>query len=261
MNHVESIVAAIPEADYPPVLRDALAFKAATAALVAAAAAEKPVDLTTATTPRNVAKVLDAAVAFDVGHDLRVQHANTLARIAVERLEAAQQVAASAAEARFVIEFDAAANRLYELVAKLGGVDPEVADSGGWPFNPHWTDLRAVLADLERLGNLRDDYVYRSGGGQLAFTPCSIPYERHSRTAYLADAAASNYLEQHTRGPGPHSPRYWLVAAAAPGVKICWQNATQQNAQPAPAQITRRDDALRATTAAREATYAAHRSA
>jgi hypothetical protein len=241
VSHIESIIAQIAEVDYPPVLRDALAFKAATAALVAAATDEKPIDLNTATTPKDVAKVLAAAVAFDLGHDLRIQHANALAKIAVERLESAQQTAASGHEAKFVIEFDAAATRLYELLAKLGGVDPEVADSGGWPFNPQWADLRAVLADLERLGILRDDYVYRSGGGQLAFTPCSIPYERHSRTAYLADAAASYYLEKRTKGYDTHSAGYWLMAAAAPGVRICWQSATQQNAQPAPALITRRD--------------------
>ena len=83
MSHIENIIAAIDPSDYPPVLRDALAFQAATAALVTATADEKAVNLSTAITPKDVAKVHLAAVAFDLGHDLRIQHANTLARIAV----------------------------------------------------------------------------------------------------------------------------------------------------------------------------------
>ena len=261
MSHIENIIANIPEADYPQVLTDALAFKAATAVLVTATADEKPVDLTTATTPRNVARVLDAAVAFDLGHDLRIQHANTLARLAVERLEAAQQTAASGAEARFVIEFDAAAGRLYEVLAKLGGVDPEVADSPGWMWDPRWTDLRAVLADLERLGKLRDDFTFRSGNAQITFTPVSSVYERHSRTAVLADANAAGYIEQRTAASGRHDARYWLVAANAPGVRVCWQTGAQQAAQPAPAAIAKRDADMRSQVAEREAAFAARVSA
>jgi len=263
VSHIENIIANIPEADYPQVLTDALAFKAATAVLVTATADEKPVDLTTATTPRNVARVLDAAVAFDLGHDLRIQHANTLARLAVERLEAAQQTAASGAEARFVIEFDAAAGRLYEVLAKLGGVDPEVADSPGWMWDPRWTDLRAVLADLERLGKLRDDFTFRSGNAQITFTPVSSVYERHSRTAILADSNAAAYIERRTasfggRGAGA---RYWLTCVAAPGVRLCWQTSAAQASQPAPAAIAKSRADMADRVAAREAAFAARVSA
>ena len=263
MSHLSNIIAAIPESDYPRPLRDALAFKAATTALVATTADEKPVSLSTAITPKDVAKVHLAAVAFDLGHDLRIQHANTLARLAVERLEAAQQTAASGAEARFVIEFDAAAGRLYEVLAKLGGVDPEAVDAGGWSFDPQYAELREVLADVARLGNLRDDYVFRSGGGQITFTPVSSVYERHSRTAILADSNAAAYIERRTasfggRGAGA---RYWLTCVAAPGVRLCWQTSAAQASQPAPAAIAKSRADMADQVAAREAAFAARVSA
>jgi len=263
MSHIENIVANIPEANYPPVLRDALAFKAATAAQVAAVYDEQPVSLSAAVAPKDVAKTLDAAVAFDLGHDLRIQHANTLARIAAERLESAQQTAASGHEAKFVIEFDAAATRLYEVVAKLGGVDPEAVDAGGWSFDPQYAELREVLADVARLGNLRDDYVFRSGGGQITFTPVSSVYERHSRTAILADSNAAAYIERRTasfggRGAGA---RYWLTCVAAPGVRLCWQTSAAQASQPAPAAIAKSRADMADQVAAREAAFAARVSA
>lgn len=261
MSHLTSIIAAIPEADFPELLLDARAFEAATAALVAAASNEQPVDLATATTPKNVGRVLDAAVLFEVGHDTRVRHAHTLAKIAVERTTAAEQRTASLAEPWFVEQFDAAVKVLVDLVATMGGADPTIVELGSWPFDPKYAELREALAEVARWGHLRTDYVYRAGGGQVANVPMSIPYERHSRTAILADNAASQLLESAAARYRWLDSGYWLSAIAAPGVTLCWQNGSQQRAQAAPAAIAKRDADLQAHVAEREAAFAASRSA
>lgn len=239
MSNISNIIAAISEADYPPLLVDARAFQAATAALVAAANDEQPIDLNTATTPKNLGKVYADAVAFEVGHDARVRHAATLAKIATERADMAQQQAASQREPWFEEQFNAAVKVLIDVIAKHGGVDPTIVEVGSWRFDPQHADLREALAEVARWGNFRTDYVYRSGGGQLANVPMSIPYERHSRTAILADNPAAMLLEYAERRYGRLADGYWLVAAQTPGVSLCWQNSTQQFAQPAPANVTR----------------------
>lgn len=252
MSHLSNIISGVPEADYPPLLLDALAFEAAVGALVTAANDEQPVDLNTATTPKNVGRVLDAAVLFEVGHDARIRHANRLAKIATERTNAAEQRTATLAEPWFVEQFDTAAKILVDVIGKHGGVDPAVTEHGGWSFDPKYAELREALADVTRLGNLRTDFVYRSGGGQVANVPVSIPYERHSRTAVLADNSAAQLLEQAAGRYRWLDAGYWLVAAQTPGITICWQNSTQQHAQPAPAAIARSRAAMDKQMKARE---------
>jgi hypothetical protein len=252
MSHLSNIISAIPESDYPPLLLDALAFEAATAALVTAANDEKPVDLTDAITPKNLGKVLDAAVLFEVGHDARVRHTNTLAKIAAERTNAAEQRTATLAEPAFTEQFDAAAKVLVDVIGKHGGVDPAVVEHGGWSFDPKYAELREALADVTRLGNLRTNYVFRSGGGQVANVPVSIPYERHSRTAVLADISAAQLLEQAAGRYRWLDAGYLLVAAQTPGITLSWQTSDQQHAQPAPAAIARSRAAMDAQMKARE---------
>lgn len=252
MSHLSNIISAIPEADYPPLLLDALAFEAATAALVTAANDEKPVDLNTATTPKNLGKVLDAAVLFEVGHDARIRHTNTLAKLATERTNAAEQRTATLAEPAFAEQFDTAAKVLLDVIGKHGEVDPAVTEHGGWPFDPKYAELREALADVTRLGNHRTDFVYRSGGGQLANVPLSNVYERHSRTAILADNSAAQLLEQAAGRYRWLDAGYWLVAAQTPGVVVRWQDADQQHAQPAPAAIARNRAAMANQMKARE---------
>jgi hypothetical protein len=253
MSNISNIIANIPEADYPPLLVDALAFQAATAALVTAANDEKPVDLNTATTPKNLGGVYTAAVTFELGHDARVRHAAALLKIATERTAAAEQRTATLAEPWFAEQFDAAAKVLLDVIGKHdGGVDPAVTEHGGWPFDPQYAELRDALADVARWGNLRTDYVFRGGGGQLANVPVSNVYERHSRTAILADHNTDQLLEQAASRYRWLDAGYWLVAAQAPGVTICWQTSTQQHAQPAPAKIARYRAAMADQMKARE---------
>jgi hypothetical protein len=252
MSNISNIIAAIPEADYPAFLSDALAYQTATAALVSAANDEKPVDLNTATTPKNLGKVYADAVTFELGHDARVRHAATLAKIAVERTGMAEQQTASQLEGWFAAQFDNSVKVLANVIAGFGGVDPVITEHGGWRFDPQYAELREALTDVARWGNLRTDYVYRMGGGQLANVPMSIPYERHSRTAILADNPAAMLLEYAERRYGRLADGYWLVAAQTPGVTLCWQNSTQQFAQPAPATVTRERAAMAEQMKARE---------
>jgi hypothetical protein len=261
MSNISNIIAAIDADDYPPLLVDALAFQSATAALVTAANAEQPIDLAAATTPKNLGKVYADAVTFELGHDARVRHAATLAKIATERVGMAEQRTASLAEHWFAEQFDAAVKVLVDLVAKRGGVDPTIVELGSWSFDPGYAELREALADVARWGNLRDDYVFRAGGGQVTNVPVSIPYEQHSRCAILPDVNTSQRLDSFSRKFGWRSAGYWLSAIAAPGVTLCWQNSTQQHAQPAPAAIARSRAAMAAHVAEREATFAASRSA
>ena len=239
MSHVSNIIAALPESDYPPLLLEALAFQTAADAQVAAANDEQPVSLSTAVTPKDVAKVVAAAVTFDLGHDLRIRHANTLARIATERTGMAQQRTATLAESSFAEKFNDAAKVLTDLIAKRGKVDPAVVDHGGWPFDPQYAELREALADVARLSDLRDDFAFLGGGGQLTNVPVSNVYEKHSRTKVLADVDTSQALEQVAAKYGWNSAGYWIAAAQLVGVTIRWQTGTQQHEQPAPAAIAR----------------------
>jgi hypothetical protein len=253
MTRISNIIAAIPESDHPKLLLDALAFQAATAALVTAANDEKPVDLNTATTPKNLGKVYAAAVAFEVGRDARVRHAATLEQIATERLGSAQQQTANQFESWFAEQFDAAAKALVDRIAKQGGVDPTIVEDGSWPFDPQYAELRDALADVTRWGQLRTDYVYRFEGGQIANVPMSIPYERHSRTAILADHATALALESAAGRYRHMGDGYWLAAAQMPGVSLRWQNTQQQAAQPSPANVTRAQAAMADQAEARAA--------
>jgi hypothetical protein len=263
MSNISNIIAAIPESDYPALLVDARAFEAATAALVAAANDEKPVDLSTATTPKNLGKVYADAVTFELGHDARVRHAATLAKIAVERTGMAEQQTASLAEPWFAEQFNAAAKRLVDVIAERGGgVDPTIIEHGSWQFDPELAELREALAAVTRWGTLRTDFTYRAGGGQVTDVPVSIPYERHSRTAILADNSVVQVLEHAANQYGWLEAGYWLSAVATTGVELAWQNSTQQHQQAAPAAVAReralmaaqfqeREDAVKARGTAR----------
>jgi hypothetical protein len=251
MSHMSNIIDNLSESDYPPELRDALVFQAAAEALVSAANDEKPVSLSTAITPKDVAKVVAAAVAFDLGHDLRIRHANTLARIAVERTGYAEQRAATLAEPWFAEQFNAAAKVLLDVIGKHGGVDPAAVEHGGWPFDPAWAGVRAALADVEKFSNLRDDFVFMSGGGSVVNPPVSNVYEKHSRCAILPDVNAAQLLEQASGKHGWHGAQYWLITAQTPGVRLAWQTSSQQHAQPVPALIARERAAMQATFEAR----------
>jgi len=252
MSNISSIIAAVDVADYPPVLVDALAFQAATAALVAAANDEKPVDLNTATTPKNLGKVYADAVTFELGHDARVRHAAALAKIAVERTGMAEQQTASQLEGWFAVQFDNSVKVLADVIAKRGGVDPAIVEHGSWQFDPALAELREALAAVTRWGNLRTDYVYRSGGGQVVNPPVSIPYERHSRTAILANNSVVQVLEHAANQYGWLEAGYWLSAVATTGVELAWQNSTQQHQQAAPAAVARERALMAAQFQARE---------
>lgn len=243
MSNISAIIAAIPAAKIPALLVEARAFQAATADLVAAAAAEQPPDLGGATTPKNLAEVYADAVAFEVGHDARVRHANTLAQIAADRTGAAEQITASRLEGWFAEQLNNAVKVLADLVTKQGGVDPAIAKAGGWQFDPELAELREALGGVAKWGRVRTNYTYRFES-QPANVVMSIPYEKHSRTAVLADHATAMVLESAATRYGHLEAGYWLAALQTPGVTLCWQTTAQQDTQPAPAAITRERAAM-----------------
>lgn len=238
---LDLIINAIPVGERSQALIDALAFEEATADLLRSAKAGTPIDLTTATTPANAAKVIEAAVVAELGHDARIRYTEAVARIATERVTAAKVAASNGHIEKFRAAFDAAANELYTYLAKQP-VDPDAADSGGWNYDPQHAELRTILTELGRLGAIRDNYAFRFGG-KIDSPPVSIPYEELSRVAVFVDNAAAMAWHAKIGGVQRHSPKFYLWAAKITGVTLRWQDRGEQNAQPFPAKIAKEQQA------------------
>lgn len=248
-SNLALIVHAIPTTDYPKALVDALAFEDAVDVLLHAAKIGTPVDLNTATTPANAADVIDAAVLAELGHDVRIRHTEALAKIAAERANSAKMSAVIHHVEKFRAAYDAAADKLYALLKKHP-VDPDLANHGSWNYDPALVELRAVLAELERLGAIRDNYAYLSG--VVLNPPVSNVYEKLSRVAVFDDIPAAMAWNAKIGSAPVHSPKSYLWAAKLPGVMLKWQDSGEQHAQPAPARIARGNAALASRNLARE---------
>jgi hypothetical protein len=238
MSHASNVIDALPESDYPTVLVDALAFQSSASELLDSVKAEQAPDLNSATL-KTLTKAHAAAVEFDLAHDAKVKHAEVLVKIAHERTSQAEMRAAILSQSSSAELFDDAAKVLLDLIAKRGGVDPTIVEMGSWSFDPELAELREALADVARLGHLRDDHTFLAGGGQVVNPPISNIYEKHSRTALLPDANTSQILEAASSRFGWRGPGYILVCAQTPGVVVRWQTSDEQHAQPAPAAIAR----------------------
>lgn len=243
---LQTIVNAMPDDAHPKDLKEAHAFESAIAEMLTTAQVVEPLNPAAITTASEAKKAIDAAVAHDVGNESRVRHIKTLLPVAAARVEAAQQASAGAYIETFRKDFDTAAGRLYALIEKRGPIDPETVEVGKWNFDPALSDMRETLADLTRLGAVRDAYVYRGGSNNVAEPPMSIPYERNSRVAVFDDYAASQRFEDKAGGIHRHGARWFVIAAQTPGVRLRWQELTEQRAQPAPAHVARERAALAA---------------
>jgi hypothetical protein len=259
MSNISNIIAAVDVADYPPVLVDARTFQAAASELLDSVKVEQPPDLNSVTL-KTLVKTHARAVESEVARDVKVKHAEALVKIAVERAGMAEQQTASQFEPWFAEQFNAAAKRLVDVIAERGGVDPTIVEHGSWQFDPELAELRTALANVAKWGRLRTDFVYRHES-QPANVPMSIPYERHSRTAILADHPTAMVLQGAATRYQHMGDGYWLVAAQTPGVTLCWQTPEQQAAQPEPANVTRERAAMADQMKAREAAFKARRSA
>lgn len=246
MTYADEIFDAIPDDDRHNTAADALAFHAAAAAALADAVNAQPVNLHDVTNPKDIAKAITAAVAQDTGHDLRVQYATHMLAIAGERVQVAKVAAATAYQPSFAAAFDATAARLYAQLKALGPIRPDEASTPSWSFDPQRADLRLTLEEMERLGKLRDTYVYLHGAGPDLNLSTSIPQERHSRTAVLDNDGIGILIESRVAAHGYRSHRYFLEVAQMPGARLCWRTPAQQAAQPAPTALRRQRERMAA---------------
>lgn len=245
-NEIARIIAlsGIEPADYPSAVTTALAFQAETTALLERVKATPPVDLASAVTVKDVAKVHAAAVAYDREHEIAARHADKLVTIAAVRVDDAWRQSMSALAVTIGRSFDGAAKALLaELAALDPTADPATLALEHW--NPDRAALREALATLNALHQVRD-LMAQIGGIRPIY---SNEYEHDSRTLWFESGHAHARFRQRLHGVSADD--YYLVATTTPGVRIGWQTQPQQNEQPAPAIVTKRDAALAAAIAQR----------
>lgn len=252
MNHdLARIIALarIAPKDYPPAVMDARAFEAAALELVEKLKATPPVDLESAATPKDIATVHAAAVAYDQAHEIATRHAATLARIAASRVETAWRNSLPALMVTMAATFDTAADALRTALAPyptLAAATTAAAEH----WNPETADLRAALATLNNLRQARD-LMANSGGVQNALV--SAPYELNSRTLWFDNVGI------HTRFHSKAANRredYYLIASFIDGIRIKWQTPAEQLEQPAAVAVAKHNATIAATIADRTAALA-----
>jgi hypothetical protein len=229
-------------ADNPPAtVRGAQRFAAAVEKLDKTAT---PIDLTTATSS-DVGKMLDAAVAADLGAESRARHLATLRAIAAERIEQAWSEAKPELEARFRAAFDTAATELVEELGRLGdGFGPASVRN---PHDQRYARLRDILMRLDAGQTLRHCFPVE---------PLTNRQERDLSTVCVLKRGAASAIEFVNRREhqGSTGPEFWLDLARSPEVdRIAWQSSADQQRQPGPAAQRERERKLAADFAEQEA--------
>jgi hypothetical protein len=223
----------------PESVQEAEAFATAAADLLATVSARTAPDLTTAT-PDTLARLHKAAVTYTATHAAELEHAQTLASIAASRIKDAWSVAVHALTEGFAADFDATAQALAAESARLGNPDPEAVADQHW--NPDYAELRALSGHLDMLRQVRDAYANLSA---QSASVVSHDYEQQSRLLDLPDNATVSHLISRL-GRQRSGVRYWLTVTRLEGVTVKWQTRAQQEAQPAPARVSRQHAQLHA---------------
>jgi hypothetical protein len=236
---LQSIMNNIPDSATSKELTEAKALETAITGMLEESQQAHAIDPATIRTASDVKKAVDAAVAHDLGNEARVGYLKSLVPVAAQRVEAAQQQIAGNHVEMFRKEFDAAATRLYSILTEHPQLDADMVGAGAWNFDPALAPLRDTLAELGRLGTVRDNYVHRAGSGGIADPPMSKPYEMNSRVAYFDDYAASQRFQSNTGSIARHSPKWYVIATKTPGMRLMWQSLAEQRAQPAPAKVSK----------------------
>lgn len=234
-QHMEFILNSTPAEKIPKATKDAMEFEKAARELLAEYEAPSSVDLTQATKPADLRRVIQAATDAAATREISAGFARELVKIATDRTESTWGTDAARLMPYFGELFDAAAARLYAFAKK----HPDMHEKLKQHWTPEGQELNEIVSELDRLSRIRDAYALYHGS--LSAFPVSKEYEKSSRTAIFPNASAEQDFRFRYR---QREQNYWLTLAEYPDTQIKWQTRQQQLEQKEAAHNLRAQEAM-----------------